>query len=72
MEFSHKALRFLTEAVRFRIEWYERELLRGDLDDDTRSDLTNDHLYFCSLLTAMTDADRRERSMLNETPESSN
>jgi hypothetical protein len=70
MEFSHRSLRFLVEAVRFRIEWYEHELLRDDLDDDARSDLTNDHGYFCSLLAAMTAAVERDQRSLGADPES--
>jgi hypothetical protein len=66
MDISSKALRFVIEAVEHRLAWYERELAREDLPDDDRADLSNDCMYFQSLLLAMKAAEQDERQALEE------
>ena len=61
MNFSQKSLRFLIEAVEYRIAWYQRRLGRKNLSNDERSELTNDHAYFRILLSEMKAADTAER-----------
>jgi hypothetical protein len=61
MNFSHKSLRFLIEAVEYRTDWYRRRLSDKNLSDDQRSELTNDHAYFCILLDEMRGAEAAER-----------
>ncbi len=56
MELSPKAIRFVIEALEYRIQWYEQELKRSDLTPDTRSDLTNDLFYFRAILSDLKDA----------------
>jgi hypothetical protein len=50
MKLSAKAIRFIIEAIEYRIGWYEHELKREDLSEDEKSDLTNDLYYFRSIL----------------------
>ena len=62
MDLSPKALRFLIEAVEYRMTWYQQELDRLDLSDDQRSDLTNDHMFFGSILEALQTAEANSRA----------
>lgn len=50
MELSSKALHFVAEALEYRIGWYEQQLARDDIDEDTEADLSNDRGYLLSLL----------------------
>jgi hypothetical protein len=51
MQLDFKARSFIVDAVEYRITWYEDQLRRDDLDEDQRSDLTNDLFYMRALLT---------------------
>ena len=42
MNFSPKAIRFIVEALEYRIEAYQKQLETENLNDDEVSDITND------------------------------
>ena len=50
MNLSPKAVRFLVEALEFRIAAYQTQLNNQDLDEDDVADLTNDLMFLESLL----------------------
>jgi len=60
VKLSKKDLFFLAEALRYRLEWYQRELEREDLSDDESSDLTNDEAYLQALLAHLETEYRKE------------
>ncbi len=47
---SPKALRFMVEALEYRVMAYESQLEDETLDDDRISDVTNDLMFVESLL----------------------
>jgi hypothetical protein len=47
---SPKALRFMVEALEYRVVAYEAQLEDETLDDDQVSDVTNDLMFVESLL----------------------
>ncbi len=47
---SPKALRFMVEALEYRVVAYEGQLEDATLDDDEVSDVTNDLMFVESLL----------------------
>jgi hypothetical protein len=49
VNFSPKAIRFIVEALEYRIEAYEKELETENLNDDEASDMTNDMMFLESL-----------------------
>ncbi|MEH2176830.1 MAG: hypothetical protein V7K53_14905 [Nostoc sp.] len=50
MNFSPKAIRFIVEALEYRIEAYQKQLERENLNDDEVSDISNDMMFLESLL----------------------
>lgn len=60
MQLNFKARQFIIESIDHRIGWYEEQLRRNDLDEDQRSDLTNDLFY----LRALVDDLKKDRSEL--------
>jgi hypothetical protein len=50
MNLSPKAVRFLVEALEFRIAAYQAQLDASDLDEDDASELTNDMMFLEALL----------------------
>jgi hypothetical protein len=50
MNLSPKAVRFLVEALEFRIAAYQTQLETSDLHEDDASELTNDMMFLESLL----------------------
>ncbi|MEH2317329.1 hypothetical protein [Nostoc sp.] len=49
MNFSPKAIRFIVEALEYRIEAYQKQLETENLNDDEVSDVTNDMMFLESL-----------------------
>lgn len=49
MNLSPKALRFLIEALDYRIQAYQEQLDFDSLDEDTASDIGNDAMYLETL-----------------------
>ncbi|MEH2263435.1 hypothetical protein [Nostoc sp.] len=49
MNFSPKAIRFLVEALEYRIEVYQKQLETENLNHDEVSDITNDMMFLESL-----------------------
>lgn len=49
MNLSPKAIRFIIEALDYRIEAYQERLKVETLDEDEASDITNDALFLESL-----------------------
>lgn len=49
MNLSPKAIRFLVEALEFRIAAYQSQLEVGALSEDEVSDVTNDMMFLESL-----------------------
>ncbi|MBN3910707.1 MAG: hypothetical protein ACYTXT_33660 [Nostoc sp.] len=49
MNFSPKAIRFIVEALEYRIEAYQKQLETENLNDDEASDMTNDMMFLESL-----------------------
>ncbi len=50
MNLSPKAVRFLVEALEFRIAAYQVQLDEQDLSEDEASEVTNDMMFLESLL----------------------
>jgi hypothetical protein len=54
MNLSPKAMRFMVEALEFRIAAYQKQLnaedVSSEIDDDAIADLTNDILFLESLV----------------------
>jgi len=50
MNLSPKAVRFLVEALEFRMAAYQVQLDEQDLSEDEASELTNDMMFLESLL----------------------
>ncbi|MBD2569594.1 hypothetical protein H6G59_17190 [Anabaena lutea FACHB-196] len=50
MNLSPKAVRFLVEALEFRIAAYQIQLDEQDLSEDEASEITNDMMFLESLL----------------------
>ncbi|WP_341524729.1 hypothetical protein WKK05_19060 [Nostoc sp. UHCC 0302] len=50
MNFSPKAIRFIVEALEYRIEAYQKQLEIENLNEDEVSDITNDMMFLESLL----------------------
>ncbi|MBE9054325.1 hypothetical protein IQ243_28840 [Nostocales cyanobacterium LEGE 11386] len=50
MNLSPKAVRFLIEALEFRIAAYQVQLDEQDLSEDEASEITNDMMFLESLL----------------------
>ena len=49
MNLSPKAIRFIIEALDYRLEAYQERLKVDALDEDEASDITNDALFLESL-----------------------
>lgn len=49
MNFSPKAIRFIVEAIEYRIETYQKQLETENLNEDEISDITNDMMFLESL-----------------------
>ncbi|MEH2299980.1 MAG: hypothetical protein V7K88_13385 [Nostoc sp.] len=49
MNFSPKAIRFMVEALEYRIEAYQKQLEIENLNADEISDVTNDMMFLESL-----------------------
>jgi hypothetical protein len=49
VNFSPKAIRFIVEALEYRVEAYQKQLETEDLNDDDVSDITNDMMFLESL-----------------------
>lgn len=49
MELSPKAIRFIIEALEYRIHAYEKRLKMPELEEDEASDITNDMMFLESL-----------------------
>ncbi|MCC5626028.1 hypothetical protein [Nostoc sp. CHAB 5715] len=49
MNFSPKAIRFIVEALEYRIEAYQKQLETENLNEDEVSDITNDMMFLESL-----------------------
>ncbi|MBD6619205.1 hypothetical protein FNW02_26105 [Komarekiella sp. 'clone 1'] len=49
MNFSLKAIRFIVEALEYRIEAYQKQLKTEYLNEDEVSDITNDMMFLESL-----------------------
>ncbi|MGI8503236.1 MAG: hypothetical protein ACR2LR_19210 [Hassallia sp.] len=49
MNFSPKAIRFIVEALEYRISAYQKQLETENLNDDEVSDITNDMMFLESL-----------------------
>ena len=47
---SPKAIRFLVEALEFRIAAYQNQIEKQELSEDETSDVTNDLMFLESLL----------------------
>ncbi|PSB04595.1 hypothetical protein [Merismopedia glauca] len=54
MNLSPKAIRFIIEALDYRIEAYQQHLQLENLDEDEASDITNDALFLESLRQELT------------------
>jgi hypothetical protein len=65
VELSAKMLRFLIEAVDFRIKAWRAQVLSGTLDEDALSDISND---MALLRTVNTDLRRREAEAAQASP----
>jgi hypothetical protein len=50
VNFSPKAIRFIVEALEYRILAYQKQLEAENLNDDEVSDITNDMMFLESLL----------------------
>jgi hypothetical protein len=50
MNLSPKAMRFMVEALEYRISAYEQQLESSNLDDDAAAEVTNDLMFLESLL----------------------
>lgn len=53
---SPKAIRFLVEALEFRIAAYQAQLDEPELQDDEASEITNDMMFLESLLQDLKEA----------------
>jgi hypothetical protein len=53
MNLSPKAMRFIAEALEFRIAAYQSQLDSETLSEDEVSDITNDSMFLESLLLEM-------------------
>ena len=49
MNLSPKAIRFIIEALDYRIKAYQEQLEVDDLDENEASDMTNDALFLESI-----------------------
>ncbi|NJO72563.1 MAG: hypothetical protein HC833_01570 [Leptolyngbyaceae cyanobacterium RM1_406_9] len=56
MNLSPKAIRFLVEALEFRIAAYQAQLDEPELQDDEASEITNDMMFLESLLQDLKEA----------------
>lgn len=54
MNLSPKAIRFIIEALDYRLEAYQERLKVDALDEDEASDITNDALFLDSLRQELT------------------
>jgi hypothetical protein len=50
MNLSPKAIRFIIDALDYRIKAYQERLKLDNLDEDEAADITNDSLFLGSLL----------------------
>jgi hypothetical protein len=50
MDLSPKALRFMVEALEYRVAAYEHQLETSDIQEDEAADVTNDLMFLESLL----------------------
>lgn len=53
MELSPKAIRFIIEALDYRINAYQERLKLENLDEDEISDITNDFMFLEALREEM-------------------
>lgn len=53
MNLSPKAIRFIIEALDYRIKAYQERLKVDDLDEDEASDITNDSAFLEAIRTEM-------------------
>ncbi|MEH2002154.1 MAG: hypothetical protein V7L00_26045 [Nostoc sp.] len=49
MNFSPKAIRFIVQAIEYRIKAYQKQLETENLNEDEISDITNDMMFLESL-----------------------
>jgi hypothetical protein len=56
MDLSPKALRFIIEALDYRIQAYQGQLESNTLDEDMASDIGNDSMYLETLHQELTKA----------------
>lgn len=49
MNFSPKAIRFIVDAIEYRIEAYQKQLETENLNEDEISDISNDIMFLKSL-----------------------
>ncbi|NJR40836.1 MAG: hypothetical protein HC781_20850 [Leptolyngbyaceae cyanobacterium CSU_1_4] len=58
MNLSPKAVRFLVEALEFRIAAYQVQLDKPDFNEDDASELTNDMMFLEALLQELKEIER--------------
>jgi hypothetical protein len=56
MNLSPKALRFMVEALEYRIAAYERQLEAADVTEDEAADVSNDLMFLESILQELNKA----------------
>jgi putative heme degradation protein len=60
MELSPKAVRYMMEALEFRIDAYQKQLEMENIDDDEASDITHDMMFLQSLFQALSETHEAE------------
>ncbi|NJL41183.1 MAG: hypothetical protein HC899_34010 [Leptolyngbyaceae cyanobacterium SM1_4_3] len=63
MDLSPKAIRFIVEALEFRIAAYQQQIENEALDEDELSDIGNDVMFLQSLLQALKQSSDRSTSL---------
>jgi hypothetical protein len=61
---SPKAVRFIVEALEFRIAAYQRQLSDEELDEDESADIGNDLMFLKSLLQSLQQASQQSTSQV--------
>ena len=62
MNLSPKALRFIVEALDYRIRAYQEQLESDSLDEDTASDIGNDAMYLEALRDDLLETIKKDTS----------
>jgi len=65
MDLSPKAIRFILEALEFRIAAYHKQLKDEDLDDDETADIGNDVMFLESLSQELKQIPKRSTSQVS-------